>query len=138
MIVHNFIFHPEWSDGCPSCTNLAQNGTPHLADLTPYDVTFIRLSRAPIDKLTAYSRKMGWDAPWYSTGATSYGRDWGWTAENDSEVPGLSVYLQHDGTPFLTYSTSGRGVENVSTLTGYVDLLPYGRLEAWQQTKRPG
>ena len=132
LIVQNFMFDPEWDEGCPSCSNLADN-VPHLAHLWAHDITFARISRAPIEKLLAYSERMGWSAPWVSSFACSYNQDFGWT-QPDGEVPGVSVYLRRKDDVFLTYSTTGRGVEPLSGLVGYLDISPYGRQEEWEDS----
>jgi predicted dithiol-disulfide oxidoreductase (DUF899 family) len=132
LIVQNFMFDPEWDAGCPSCSNLADN-VPHLAHLWAHDITFARVSRARIDKLLAYSQRMGWSAPWVSSLTCSYNQDFGWT-QPDGEVPGVSVYLRQGDDVFLTYSTTGRGVEPLSGLVGYLDISPYGRQEEWEDS----
>lgn len=132
LIVQNFMFDPDWDAGCPSCSNLADSA-PHLSHFGPYDVAIARISRAPIDKITAYNARMGWDAPWVSSLNSTYNQDWGWTAD-DGEVPGVSCYLQLDGQPYLTYSTSGRGVEPLSSQVGYLDSTVYGRQESWEDS----
>ncbi|PYE50447.1 DUF899 family protein [Deinococcus yavapaiensis] len=133
LIVHHFMFHPDWDAGCPSCTHFAENATPHRAHLKAMDANFVRVSRAPIGKLLAYARRKGWNTPWYSSYETNFNQDWGWTDPDGNEGPGLSVYLLLDGQPHLTYVTTGRGVEAMSSYFGYADLLPYGRQELWQQ-----
>jgi len=133
LIVQNFMFHPDWDAGCPSCSNLADN-VPHLSHFGPYDVSFARISRAPIDRIAAYSTRMGWSAPWVSAFNSSYNQDWGWTQLDGSEVPGVSFYLRVDDRPYLTYVTDGRGVEPLSAMAGYLDRTIYGRQEAWESS----
>ncbi|GGJ46715.1 DUF899 domain-containing protein [Deinococcus roseus] len=132
LIVHHFMFHPDWTAGCPHCTHFAENGTPHLTDLARGDASFVRISRAPIEKLLAYQQQKGWSTPWCSSFESTFNQDWGWTSADGGEVPGISVFMLQDGVPHLTYSTSGRGVESLSSFFGYMDLLPYGRQESWQ------
>ncbi len=132
LVVQHFMFDPEWDAGCPSCSNLADN-VPHLAHLWAYGITYARISRAPIEKLLAYRERMGWTAPWVSSLDSTFNQDFGWT-QPDGEVPGVSVYLRRDEDVFLTYSTSGRGVEPLSGLVGYLDISPYGRQEEWEES----
>jgi predicted dithiol-disulfide oxidoreductase (DUF899 family) len=132
LIVQNFMFDPEWDDGCPSCSNLADS-VPHLAHLWAHDITYARISRAPYPKLAAYKDRMGWSAPWYSSFTNTYNQDFGWTKEG-GEAPGVSVYLRKGDEVFLTYSTQGRGVEPLSGLVGYLDITPYGRQEEWEDS----
>lgn len=133
LIVHHFMFHPDWDAGCPSCTHFAENASPHPAHLKSKDASFVRISRAPIEKLLTYAERKGWSVPWYSSFENTFNQDWGWTGEGGGEGPGLSVYLLVEGRLYLTYSTTGRGVEPMSSYFGYADLLPYGRQERWQE-----
>lgn len=132
LIVQHFMFHPDWDAGCPSCSNLADN-VPQLAHFEPYEVAFVRISRAPIDKLIDYRLRMGWSAPWVSSAHNSFNTDWGWTVDDD-EVPGVSWYLRVGDDVFLTYCTQGRGVEPLSGLVGYLDRTVYGRQEDWEDS----
>ncbi len=132
LIVHHFMFNPAWDQGCPFCSDDADNAIPHLSHLGPYDISLVRISRAPIEKLQAYSTRMGWTVPWVSAHHTTYNQDWGWTDSEGGEISGFSVYLQVNGVPYLTYETRGRGIESLSSIAGHLDLTPYGRQEAWQ------
>lgn len=134
LILHHFMFEPQWSQGCAFCSDDADNAVPHLAHLGPYDISFVRISRAPVEKLLAYSARMGWTVPWVSSGGTTFGDDWGWTRPGGGEVSGFSVYLLHSGVPHLTYRTDGRGVELMSSIAGHLDITPYGRQEAWEDS----
>lgn len=132
LIVHHFMFDPVWDQGCPFCSDDADNAVPHLAHLGPYDVSLVRISRAPIEKLQAYTARMGWTVPWVSAHDTSYNQDWHWTDPEHGEVSGFSVYLQVNGVPYLTYETRERGTELMSSIAGHLDITPYGRQETWQ------
>jgi len=132
LIVHHFMFEPAWEHGCAFCSDDADNAVPHLAHFGPYDISFVRISRAPVEKLTAYSARMGWTVPWVSAQDCTFNQDWGWTRPGGGEVSGFSVYLQLDGKPYLTYRTEARGVEPMSSIAGHLDLTPYGRQESWQ------
>lgn len=132
LVVQNFMFDPDWDDGCPSCSNLADNYS-HDGHMAVYGLAFARISRAPLAKLLAYDKRMGWGQPWVSSGGTTYNEDWGWTVDG-GEVPGVSVYLRDGDDVFLTYATTGRGVEALSGLVGYADIAPYGRQEEWEES----
>ncbi|WP_309573483.1 DUF899 family protein, partial [Deinococcus sp.] len=134
LIVHHFMFDPAWSQGCAFCSDDADNAVPHLAHFGPYDIAFSRISRAPIEKLLAYSARMGWTVPWVSAHDTTFNEDWGWTRPGGGEVSGFSVYLLHGGMPYLTYRTEARGIELMSSIAGHLDITPYGRQEAWENS----
>lgn len=133
LILHHFMFDPAWDQGCAFCSDDADNAVPHLAHFGPYDISFARVSRAPIDKLLGYSKRMGWDVPWVSSHDGTFNQDWGWTGPDGGEGAGFSVYLQLDGKLYLTYLTKDRGVELLSSIAGYLDITPYGRQEHWQE-----
>jgi predicted dithiol-disulfide oxidoreductase (DUF899 family) len=71
LIVHHFMFDPSWSQGCPSCSSVADGYNGFRVHLENHDVTLTAVSRASIGVLTAYQQRMGWDFPW----ASSAGRD---------------------------------------------------------------
>src|SRR5215831_12385977 len=64
LIVYHFMFGPDYSAGCPSCSMIADGFTVHLAN---HDVMLSAVSRAPLPKLDAYKRRMGWTFPWASS-----------------------------------------------------------------------
>ena len=132
LIIQHFMFHPDWDAGCPHCSNLADS-LPHTAHFAPYGIGFVRVSRAPVEKLQAYSERMGWREPWVSSNGNSYNQDWGWTVD-DGEVPGVSFLLKVGDQAYLTYSTVGRGVEPLSSEAGYLDRTIYGRQETWEDS----
>lgn len=70
LIMKHFMFAPEWDAGCPSCS-LGADNIVALEHLHSRDTTFVSISRAPIQKITAYKERMGWTFPWFS----SYGSD---------------------------------------------------------------
>lgn len=113
---------------CEGCTHVAsQVSSAVRAYLAERDVTYAVFSRGPYEELAAYRDFMGWSMPWYSTEhagdalATRNGGD-------------LRCFLNHDGQAFLTYETSGRGVECGLTTLHLLDLTPYGRQEAWEDS----
>mgnify|MGYP002622152953 CR=1 FL=1 len=147
LIVYHFMFGPDWTEGCPSCSFWADNleGIPvHLAHR---DATLVAVSRAPYSKLAAYRTRMGWTFPWYSSLGSDFNYDYqvSFTSEQiDSgsaeynyrrtsvreELPGVSVFLRDDaGEVFHTYSTYARGLDMLNGAYHYMDLLPKGRDE---------
>lgn len=137
LMVQNFMFGPDWDDGCPSCTWAAE----HLPDDRQFDdqgIAFARISQAPVEKLQAWGADHGWATPWVSSGDTTYHTDWGWTREYPDggygPVPGFSFYLLKDGTPYLTYATTARGTEGVVPMMQIVDRTVYGRQQDWEDS----
>ena len=71
LLVYHFMFGPDWTAGCPSCSSIADGFNGFVVHLAHHDVTLCAVSRAPLAKLQAYKRRMGWSFPW----ASSHGGD---------------------------------------------------------------
>jgi predicted dithiol-disulfide oxidoreductase (DUF899 family)/catechol 2,3-dioxygenase-like lactoylglutathione lyase family enzyme len=132
LIVYHFMYEPGapgWpSAGCDGCSMFVDN-IGDLAHLHARDTTFALVSRAPLEKLTAYKRRMGWTIPWYSIA----GRDF----SADFDVPegfGLNVFLRDGDSVFRTYFTTARGVERLGSIWTFLDLTPLGRQETWEDS----
>jgi predicted dithiol-disulfide oxidoreductase (DUF899 family) len=148
LVIHHFMFAPDWDAGCPSCSLEADHAEGAITHLEHHDVTYVRVSRAPLEKLEAYRKRMGWKAKWVS----SYGSDFNYdfhvsftkdqlaqgkveynydTVEGYDELPGLSVfYRDENGAVFHTYSAYARGLDMLIGAYNYLDLAPKGRDEA--------
>ena len=82
LIIYHFMFHPEWEDGCPSCTAGTDELSPgFLEHLHTRDTTYALVSRAPLAKLERWKAKQGWDIPWYSSFGTDFNYDFGVTID---------------------------------------------------------
>jgi predicted dithiol-disulfide oxidoreductase (DUF899 family) len=122
----------------------------HTAHLHARDTSFALVSRAPLEKLTVYRKRMGWTIPWYSSSKSDFNVDFGVSPElpepsayQDGESFGLSVFLREGDEVFRTYFTTLRGVEALGSVWSFLDLTPFGRQEDWEdspegypQTKR--
>ena len=69
LLVYHFMFDPDWDEGCPSCSSLADGFDETHLHLQNHDVAFTGVSRAPLEKLLAYRDRMGWSFPWASSRA---------------------------------------------------------------------
>src|SRR3954469_5901841 len=67
LLVYHFMFGPSYEAGCPVCSSIADNLNPNAVHLKARDVTLICSSRAPLEKLIGYRRRMGWSFNWVST-----------------------------------------------------------------------
>ena len=164
LIVYHFMFHPEWDEGCPSCTAGTDEISPgFLEHLHTRDTTYALASRAPLAKLERWKDKKGWTIPWYSTndgdfsydfGATidasrgydeynyrsldeyaAMGRESMKTSEQPYDMPGRSCFIQVDGRVFHTYSQYARGLESTGGSYYFLDLTALGRQEDWEEPK---
>jgi len=151
LIVYHFMFGPEWAEGCPSCSFVSDhlNGAvPHLA---ARDTSLVMISRAPINKIEAFKKRMGWQFPWVSSNGNNFNHDFNvyFTPEEKEkaggqvyynytmqpfpplEAPGASVFYKdpQTGEVYHTYSTFGRGLDIFVTAYQLLDLVPKGRDE---------
>ena len=96
LLAYNIMFGPDYTLGaCPGCTNLADGLDGSLVHLNHRDVTLIGFSRAPIERLTAYKERMGWQFPYVSTYDSDFAFDFGLAAtrEQAQEIPELKAVL---------------------------------------------
>jgi predicted dithiol-disulfide oxidoreductase (DUF899 family) len=136
LIVYHFMFAPGvhgWpSAGCPGCSMFVDQ-IGHLAHLHARNTSFVLVSRAPLDKIEHYRKRMGWTIPWFSSAGSDFNADFGVTNDK-GETFGLSVLLR-DGSEILrTYFTSRRGVEALGSVWTFLDLTPFGRQEDWEDS----
>ena len=80
LVVYHFMFGPDWEAGCPTCSSTADSFNGVLPHLKARDVTMICVSRAPIEKLLAYRKRMGWSFNWASSQESDFNFDYGVSA----------------------------------------------------------
>jgi predicted dithiol-disulfide oxidoreductase (DUF899 family) len=136
LIVYHFMFAPGapgWpTAGCDGCSMFVDQ-VGHLAHLHARDTSFALVSRAGMEKIGPYRRRMGWDIPWYSSAGSDFNRDLGITTD-EGDTFGLSVFLRDGDRVFRTYFTTARGVEALGSVWTFLDLTPLGRQEDWEDT----
>jgi predicted dithiol-disulfide oxidoreductase (DUF899 family) len=141
LLLYHFMFGPNQDAGCDGCSMFVDQ-IGHLAHLHARDTSFALVSRAPLAKITAYKKRMGWmTIPWYSSFERDFNVDFGVSPETpqpdvyqDGESFGLSVFL-HDGADvFRSYFTTHRGVEALGSVWTFLDLTPLGRQEEWEDS----
>ena len=71
LMIYHFMMGPDWAEGCPSCSFLADNIDGSVVHLAHRDVTLMAVSRAPLANIEAFRQRMGWQFPW----ASSFGSD---------------------------------------------------------------
>ena len=148
LVVQHFMFAPDWNEGCKSCSFWADGFERMIPHLAARDTALVAISRAPLQKLEAFRKRMGWTFDWVSSANGDFNYDFavsftpeqrtsgagvynfattGWGSE---EAPGISVfYRDDDGNIFHTYSTFGRGLDMMNAAYHYLDLTPLGRHE---------
>jgi predicted dithiol-disulfide oxidoreductase (DUF899 family) len=127
LLVYHFWF-PEDGEPCGGCTMFGDQVS-ELAHLNARDATLAFVSRAPQERLRAYKQRMGWSMPWYTVRGTDFQEACGTT-----EYFKLQVFVRDGGRVFLTYETTGRGVEALGSVWTFLDLTPLGRQEDWEDT----
>lgn len=132
LIIYHFMFAPDWSQGCPGCSWVVE-AMPHLAHLHARNTSLVLVSRAPLQQLEDYKKRMGWDLPWYSSFASEFNADFGVTT-SAGEKHGVSVLLRDGEHLYRTYFTGARGVEHLGSHWTYLDLTPWGRQETWEDS----
>jgi predicted dithiol-disulfide oxidoreductase (DUF899 family) len=148
LIVYHFMMGPDWVEGCPSCSFLADHIDGSVVHLAHRDVTLIAVSRAPLSNIEAFKKRMGWRFTWASSFENDFNHDYGVSFTDEEiasgranynfesspfpldEAPGLSVFFKtKSGDVFHSYSTYARGGEAVIGAYHYLDLVPKGRAE---------
>jgi predicted dithiol-disulfide oxidoreductase (DUF899 family) len=153
LLVYHFMFGPDWDEGCPSCSSVADGFDETHLHLQNHDVAFTAVSRAPLEKLLAYRDRMGWSFPWVSSGRSDFNFDFnvsfteesvargqsynfrpleGWQvdpAHLPYEGPGMSAFALEGDVVYHTYSAYARGVDALWTMWQWLDRTPLGRNE---------
>src|SRR5215211_918834 len=162
LLIYHFMFGPDYTGGCPVCSSIADNLNPNAIHLAARDAKLMLVSRAPLEKLQGYRRRMGWSLDWASTVGSEFNRELGFlttmeelkpflegglppAVEQNAEAcgvdaatyvaegPGLSAYILSDGAVYRTYLTTSRGLEPVMGYYGLLDRAPIGRNEEGEQ-----
>ena len=151
LLVYHFMFAPEWDEGCPTCSSVADGFDGLRVHLEHHDVALAAVSRAPIEKLIAYRQRMGWSFPWVSSSGSSFNFDFHVSFTQDSvtgtaeynfrtilvdpaalpvEGHGLSSFARQDGIVYHTYSAYARGCDALWGMWQWLDRAPLGRNES--------
>ena len=119
LLVYHFMFGPSYEAGCPACTSMADTINGVLPHLHARDVTMLLVSRAPLERLHAYKRRMGWSIPWASTAGNEFNFDFGVssTPEQVREQFGPALDDPQTGLPQIAASTG-------TDVAGYVAEAP--------------
>jgi predicted dithiol-disulfide oxidoreductase (DUF899 family) len=152
VLVYHFMFGPTvegWPEaGCPGCSYTADSLDGAVAHLPHHDVTFVAVSRAPVERLNAYKQRMGWSFPWVSYGESDFNLDFAVFTEEErrtgagfnfgtpkhadidlrrEELHGLSAFALQNGVVHHTYSTYDRGTDVLNATWQLLDRAPNGR-----------
>ena len=92
LLVYHFMFGPDYTAGCPSCSAIADGFNPLGVHLANHDVMLAAVSRAPLPKLQAYKKRMGWSFPWASSFATDFNDDYNVRITEEQQRNGGAEY----------------------------------------------
>jgi predicted dithiol-disulfide oxidoreductase (DUF899 family) len=155
LVVYHFMFGPTtpgWPEaGCPGCSYTADSLDGAALHLPPRGVTFVAVSRAPLEEIEAYKRRMGWRFPWVSAEGTDFNLDFSVFTEEGKrtgegfnfgtpkhaeeidlrrdELHGLSAFVLEDGVVYHAYSTYDRGTDALNATWALLDRTAQGRGE---------
>jgi predicted dithiol-disulfide oxidoreductase (DUF899 family) len=151
LLVYHFMFGPDYNAGCPSCSAIADGVNGSVVHLENHDVAFAAVSRAPLPKLQAYKRRMGWSFRWASSSGTDFNYDFNTThtpeewrsgvvdynyritdprpSGNSEEMSFLNAIAATTGTDWPTYQQEGPGMSAFVLEDGvvYHTYSAYGR-----------
>ncbi len=148
LVVQHFMFAPDWSEGCKSCSFWADGFERMIPHLAARDTTLVAVSRAPLPRLDAFKARMGWTFDWFSSAGNDFNYDYavaftpeqiksgaktynfGGSSFAIADAPGISVFFRDENdSVFHTYSCYARGLDMMNSAYHYLDLTPFGRHE---------
>ena len=149
LIIQHFMFDTDWEQGCKSCSFMADHMDRSVVHIAHRDTAYAVVSRAPLAKLEAFKKRMGWTFKWVSSANSDFNTDFhvSFTEEElksseayhnfrehttfpEKEAAGVSAFAKDDaGTVYHTYSVYGRGLETFMGAYDLLDIVPKGRDE---------
>jgi predicted dithiol-disulfide oxidoreductase (DUF899 family) len=148
LIVYHFMFGPDWKEGCAHCSFWADHFDSVSLHIGRRDTAFTAVSRAPLQKIEAFKKRMGWKFKWVSSFETDFNFDFGVSFSPEQiknrkaiynfapldmdidEREGVSAFYSNgEGGIYRTYSSYARGIDLMNTTYNFLDLTAKGRDE---------
>ncbi|NKB16362.1 MAG: DUF899 family protein [Sphingomonadales bacterium] len=148
LVVYHFMLTPGSNHICPGCSFISDHIDAARQHFEQADLAFCAVSRAPLERIDAVKRRMGWTFPWVSSAGTSFNFDFGVSFSKEDiaagravynygtrireseDMHGTSIFAKDDaGSVYHTYSTYARGAELLDGAFMWLDLAPKGRNE---------
>jgi len=147
LIVYHFMYGPDWEIGCRSCSFWADNFNNIVPHLAARDASLVAVSLAPLQKLQAQARRLGWTFKWVSSHGSDFNFDYhvsfspealergdavyNYTPQKlgSTEMPGISAFFRDGKQIYHSYSTYARGLDMLNAAYHYLDIAPKGRDE---------
>jgi predicted dithiol-disulfide oxidoreductase (DUF899 family) len=117
LLVYHFMFGPSYEAGCPTCSSSADAVNGVLAHLNARDVTMVYVSRAPLEKLRAYKRRMGWSFPWVSSAGSDFNFDFDASRTEEQTRKGIRPMIEAGMPQVVDYLASASGTDVVGYLS---------------------
>ena len=120
LLVYHFMFGPSYKAGCPTCSSMADTVDGALPHLHARDVTMLYVSQAPLEKLQAYKRRMGWNMPWVSSAVSDFNFDQGYSRTEEQTREAFAPMLEAGPPPAVDHNAKSSGTD----VTGYLTEGP--------------
>ncbi len=134
LLVYHFMFGPDYTAGCPSCSAIADGFNGFVVHLANHDVMLWAVSRAPLQRLQAYKRRMGWTFPWASSFGSDFNRDFNVHLTEEQQCEGGAEYNYRREAPLPPSEGPESGGEDLPT--DHATMC--GTDRATYQRERPG
>ena len=158
LMVYHFMFGPPYDTGCPVCSSITDTLNAQVPHLAARDTTLMLASRAPLERLLTFRKRLGWTIDWASSEGSDFNSDLGFVNTPEqlapflageipptvvqnakmcgtdaggyvAERPGLTVFALSEGVVYRTYTTTSRGLETAMAYYQLLDRTPEGRNE---------
>ena len=130
LLVYHFMVGPDYAAGCPACSAIADGFNGCAVHLANHDVMLWAISRAPLQKLQAFKRRMGWSFPWASSSGSDFNNDFDVAVTQEQQRAGTAEYNYRPEPAELSSNTQSEGTTKGAEMSG-TDVPTYIR-------ERPG
>ena len=120
LLVYHFMFGPSYEAGCPTNSSIADAVDGLLPHLHARDVTMLLVSEAPLERLQAYRRRMGWNMPWASSAASDFNADLGYSRTEEETRKAIAPWIEAGLPPIVEHNARASGTD----VTGYLTQTP--------------
>jgi predicted dithiol-disulfide oxidoreductase (DUF899 family) len=117
LLLYHFMFGPSYEAGCPTCSSMADGVDGAVVHLKARDATFLFVSQAPLEKLQAYKRRMGWRIPWVSSAGSDFNFDFGFSRSEEQTREAFAPMLEAGAPPIVEHNARASGTDAFGYLT---------------------